>query len=333
MEKNLLIVIAAVVIFAGCGGTQPPLGELSDIWFSPPTKLPDAVVGKPYFYSFCLPALDNTSDLCGAFVTTVNPAGGKPPYSFQLDTMGNFPPFGISLNLNGILNGTPTVAGERKFTVCAVDKTRTSACQEVSLNVKESFTVEVTKVGSGNGTVTSYPDGINCGAVCNASFESGEEVSLSANEDETSVFAGWEEDCTGEDYCELIMDGNKEVTAKFAFTSVNITSAKCTDRGTYGLTYRDYLLEFEGTASGPEGVWLDFRQNLFSITPVNTACGPWSDEGEGDCQRLEGQPEAASWKWSFSILAEGAYSHTIDVWLSDKYFYLINSDSVKVNCG
>ena len=76
-----------------------------------------------------------TSDLCGAFDTTTNPTGGNPPYHFTLESGVGFPPFGIMLNLNGLLAGTPTTEGTSTFGVCAVDQVGTQTCRTTSLEV------------------------------------------------------------------------------------------------------------------------------------------------------------------------------------------------------
>jgi len=50
----------------------------------------------------------------------------------------------------------------------------------------------VTKPGSGSGPVTSSPAGIDCGALCSASFAPGTEVTITAGPPTNgSTFAGW----------------------------------------------------------------------------------------------------------------------------------------------
>lgn len=109
-----------------------PKGPIS---FQPET-LPPATAGEEYSWSLCQPDLTRTSDLCGAFIDTTNPTGGMPPYHFQPDMMGGFPPFGINWNLNGMLTGTPTTEGQRTFRMCAVDMAGSQSCQTLTLNVK-----------------------------------------------------------------------------------------------------------------------------------------------------------------------------------------------------
>ena len=63
--------------------------------------------------------------------------GGNPPYHFQLDTMGGFPPIGMHLGMNGLLYGTPTakppLGGWPSFAVCAVDMSGNSDCPKVQV--------------------------------------------------------------------------------------------------------------------------------------------------------------------------------------------------------
>ena len=55
----------------------------------------------------------------------------------------------------------------------------------------QTYTLTVAKAGTGNGTVTSDPAGIDCGATCAANFDSGASVSLTATPATGSTFAGW----------------------------------------------------------------------------------------------------------------------------------------------
>lgn len=61
------------------------------------------------------------------------------------------------------------------------------------------FPLTVTQSGSGGGTVTSSPGGINCvngAGACSANYDSGTAVTLTAVADGTSTFAGWSGDPT-----------------------------------------------------------------------------------------------------------------------------------------
>jgi hypothetical protein len=77
-------------------------------------------------------------------------------------------------------------------------------------------TLTVTKAGSGTGTVTSNPSGINCGATCSYQFLYGTSVVLTATPDSSSAFSGWSGDTVGTDTTITVtMNSNKNVTATF----------------------------------------------------------------------------------------------------------------------
>lgn len=70
--------------------------------------------------------------------------------------------------------------------------------------------------GTGEGTITSTPDGINCPANCSASFPLGSNVTLHAESSPYSTFTGWTTGCTGTADCALTM--NDDAAAKAQFT-------------------------------------------------------------------------------------------------------------------
>lgn len=75
-------------------------------------------------------------------------------------------------------------------------------------------TLTVAKAGTGIGTVTSSPEGIDCGPTCQASFDFNTVVTLTAISDSGSSFTGW----TGDADCSdgtVTLDANKICTANF----------------------------------------------------------------------------------------------------------------------
>jgi hypothetical protein len=73
----------------------------------------------------------------------------------------------------------------------------------------------VNKAGTGIGTVTSSPDGIDCGATCSYGYNDDTVVTLTANPTSPSTFDGWSGACSGTGSCTLTMDAAKSVTATF----------------------------------------------------------------------------------------------------------------------
>ncbi|MGA8745517.1 MAG: PQQ-binding-like beta-propeller repeat protein [Solirubrobacterales bacterium] len=77
-------------------------------------------------------------------------------------------------------------------------------------------TITVAKAGSGQGTVSSAPAGIECGSICSANFDEAEMVTLIETPAANSQFSGWS-GCvlTAGDTCEVESSDDRSVTANF----------------------------------------------------------------------------------------------------------------------
>jgi len=73
----------------------------------------------------------------------------------------------------------------------------------------------VKRSGDGAGIVTSTPVGIDCGTVCSREFILGTRVTLKAEPDSTSRFAGWSAPCGAQSSCSFVFDKARAVTATF----------------------------------------------------------------------------------------------------------------------
>jgi len=89
-----------------------------------------------------------------------------------------------------------------------------------------SRTLTVSKSGTGSGTVTSSPSGINCGSDCSHSYNNGTSVTLTASPASGSTFAGWSGACSGTGSCQVSMTSNKSVTAIFNSGQKTLTVTK-----------------------------------------------------------------------------------------------------------
>jgi RHS repeat-associated protein/uncharacterized repeat protein (TIGR02543 family) len=75
----------------------------------------------------------------------------------------------------------------------------------------------VIQTGSGTGTITSVPAGIDCGASCSGSYDWGTAVTLTAMPSADSLFNGWTGACTGTAAtCTVTLDQAQAVSADFA---------------------------------------------------------------------------------------------------------------------
>ena len=84
-----------------------------------------------------------------------------------------------------------------------------------TVTIRAAYTLSVKTSGSGAGTVTSSPDGIDCGADCWGRYEEGTRVTLNAAPRPGSTFTGWSGACSGQGPCTVTMSGARTVTAVF----------------------------------------------------------------------------------------------------------------------
>jgi RHS repeat-associated protein len=145
------------------------------------------------------------------------------------------------------------------------------------------ITLNVTKTGTGTGIVTSAPAGIDCGAVCSASFPQklaahqnhdarteGEEdlqrnyqhddnerhgkpavfVTLTATPATGSTFEGWSGACAGSAAtCTVMMEQTQNVTARFMLMPMALTTTK-TGNGTGTIASLQTGIDCGATCSG-----------------------------------------------------------------------------------
>jgi hypothetical protein len=87
-----------------------------------------------------------------------------------------------------------------------------------------TFTLIITKDGSGIGSVTG--EGIDCGAICSASYVENTVINLTAIPGTDTTFIGWNGACVGSEIsCQIMMNQIQQVTATFNLLS----SAASTD--------------------------------------------------------------------------------------------------------
>ena len=91
------------------------------------------------------------------------------------------------------------------------------------------FQLSVLPSGTGSGTVTSNPVGINCPPDCTFGYTSGTDVTLTAAADSGSDFTGWTgAACSGTGTCTVSMDQAWSVGAEFTNTSPTPTTRTLT---------------------------------------------------------------------------------------------------------
>ena len=93
------------------------------------------------------------------------------------------------------------------------------------LDGSAGMSLAVSRTGTGQGTVSSAPAGVSCGATCTAPFAAGTTVTLSASPAPGSVFAGWGGACSGTGACTVSMTRAQSVVATFSAPLVPLSAA------------------------------------------------------------------------------------------------------------
>ena len=155
-------------------------------------------------------------------------------------------------------------------------------------NVTATFTpaydLTLTKAGAGDGTVTSSPEGIDCGPTCTWGFLDGTVVTLTESPDAGSSFSGWTGDCIGSGTtCQLTIDAIKGVTATFDPVYHQLTVTPAGD-GSGSVTSDVGGIDCGATCS------VSVRQptvvTLSAVADAGSIFIGWSGDcsGTGDCQ-------------------------------------------------
>ena len=105
--------------------------------------------------------------------------------------------------------------------VCSITMDSDKTCEAV---FESLYTLTITKSGTGDGTVTSSPAGIDCGSTCSTDFINGTSVTLTVTVSGNNAFFGWSGDCSScgnSMSCTINMNSDKICNAEFNRTTQN----------------------------------------------------------------------------------------------------------------
>ncbi|MGA9897112.1 MAG: choice-of-anchor D domain-containing protein [Terriglobales bacterium] len=104
----------------------------------------------------------------------------------------------------------------------------------------QNYTLTVTTLGTGNGTVTDNLQQINCtdtagvqSGICSATYPGGTTVNLTATPVQPTTFGGWGGACSGTAGCAVLMNSNQSVTASFVPPAITMSAPFTCPNGIY----------------------------------------------------------------------------------------------------
>jgi hypothetical protein len=140
-----------------------------------------------------------------------------------------------------------------------------NADKAVTATFTLQHTLSVTKAGSGTGSVTSSPAGINCGSTCAAAFDTGASVTLTATADSGSDFTGWSGGgCSGTGTCQVTLNADTTVTATFTKQAVTDNTPPNVKGLKVKVNHKKHTAKvtFKGTDPGHSSKGLRFKCKL-----------------------------------------------------------------------
>ncbi len=160
-----------------------------------------------------------------------------------------------------------------------------AALKTITITVEDPPELTVSKAGSGAGTVSSDPSGIDCGGSCSSEFAVGADVELTAVADAGSEFSGWTGDtdgaCQGSDPCTVTMDQARTVTATFTRVSYGLTVSKA-GSGAGTVSSDPSGIDCGGSCSSEFAVGADVE--LTAVADAGSEFSGWTGDTDGACQ-------------------------------------------------
>jgi hypothetical protein len=171
-------------------------------------------------------------------------------------------------------------------TALGTDGSESAYSNEASKILAQQFVLTVNTGGSGTGTITSSPSGINCTSSCAGTYNAGTVVTLTATPTSGSIFTGWSGGtCSGTGICSVSLSSNMSDTANFSAATYSVsgkvisgrkaltgvTLALGGDSSSVTTTDRKGNYTFEGLSSGtytvtPDSTKYTFSPNSMTVT-------------------------------------------------------------------
>jgi List-Bact-rpt repeat protein len=186
-----LLFTLAIVSFVSCGGgtkavSPPPAGQIYQLSVTRPVSGTGSVTSTP-------PGINCPTTCSGTFPQgTQVKLSAAPANNYFFD------------GWSGACSGTAA---------CTVSMT---GSEKVGATFDPGEVLTVSIAGSGAGTVTSSPAGINCPTTCSFTFPPNTQVTFSETPGSNDAFTSWAGACSGSANCSLTLDASMSITANFS---------------------------------------------------------------------------------------------------------------------
>jgi hypothetical protein len=208
---------------------------------------------------------------------------------------------GTTVTLTAAPNTGSTFAGwggacSGTATTCSVDVTGTTSVSAVFNTSSTSYTVKVSKSGTGTGTVTSNPAGISCGTTCSETVASGTSVTLTETPAAGTVFNGWSGPCSGiaSTTCTFKVTGNVTVGVRL----------------TVGTLYQETSATYAGAWTRSSCLCFSGGATYYSTSAGNSASFKFTGKF------IEFVGEKSLKRGSFKVYLDGKYITTVSTYSS-----------------
>jgi len=215
-----------------------------------------------------------------------------------------------SITWNGLTNNT-----HYDWYAVASDGTTSATSATWNFTTGAGQTLTVGKSGTGTGSVTINPSGINCGSTCSYAFANNTVVTLTASATSPSTFGGWSgAGCSGTGTCQVTMSAAQSVTATFTATSMPSSwygsAVISANRNVVALArpqIGDQVMAYDGFTSGSKTVYLPmlfkniwgydsafYIQNLDTTNPASITETFYDTDGNLSCTLTDSIPAQSS---------------------------------------
>ncbi|MDO8948838.1 MAG: InlB B-repeat-containing protein [Desulfocapsaceae bacterium] len=207
-EVTLTATAAADFVFAGWSGDCSGAGTVTKVTVDTPKNCTATFTGL--LYTITASASPTAG---GGVICDPNPVLSGLPSTCTINTNQYYTLGTVTGTCGGTLDGSI-------YTTAAIS----TDCTVVANFVVEQFSLTVNTAGTGTGTVSSSPTGIDCGDDCSVNYDYNTEVTLTAIADAGSGFTGWSGDLDCLDGI-VTMDAAKNCTATFTEGLYTITAS------------------------------------------------------------------------------------------------------------